>query len=141
MTKKAVRIIAIIIILTMCFSTTVYANVDASEYINSYITYLHTPGEGKIEIWFDVQANTKSDEVGVLTVILRSSEDKENWTTEETFRYYDYPDMLAYNVTKYISHLEFSGETGLYYQAQVTIWVGNDGDGDSRIIYTPILKT
>lgn len=40
-----------------------------------------------------------------------------------------------------ISHLEYDGETGLYYQAQVTIWVGNDGDGDSRIIYTPILKT
>lgn len=141
MIKKSIKIIAIVLVLATCFITTAYADVQASEYIDSYNTYLYTPGEGKIEIWFDVQANTRSDEVGVLTVILKSSEDKVNWTTEETFRYYDYPEMLAYNATKYISHLEFAGETGLYYQAKVTIWVGNDGGGDSRIIYTPILET
>lgn len=141
MVKKTIKIIAIVLVLATCFTTTSYAAVQASEYIDSYNSYLYSPGNGKVEIWFDVQANMKADEIGVLTVILKSSTDKENWTTEKTYRYYEYSNMLSSDAMKYISHLEYDGETGLYYQAKVTVWVGNDGGGDSRIIYTPILET
>lgn len=140
MSKKFIRIVAIVLMLTACFTTTAFASAQASDYIDSYNTFLYSPGEGKVQVWFDVKGNATSDEVGVLTVILRSSTDKEHWTTEKTYRYYDYDNMLAYNTMKHISYVEYSGETGLYYQAQVTVWVGDDGDGDSRIIMTPILK-
>lgn len=140
MTKKAIRIIAIVLVLATCFTTTAFASVQASDYIDSYNTYLHSPSAGKIEIWFDVKGNATSDEVGVLTVILRSSPDNKNWTTEKTYHYLDYPNMLAYDTMKHISHLEFDGETGLYYKAQVTVWVGDNGGGDSRIVSTPVLK-
>lgn len=140
MSKKVLRIVAIILIFTMCFGTTAFASVQGSYYIDSYNAFLNSPSAGKVEVWFDVKGNTTSDEVGVLTVILRSSPDKENWTAVKTFRYFDYSNMLAYDTMKHVSHVDYEGETGLYYQAQVTVWVGKDGDGDSRIILTPPIR-
>lgn len=139
MSKKVLRIVAITLILAMCFGTTAFASVQGSQYIDSYNAFLNSPSAGKVEVWFDVKGNATSDEVGVLTVILRSSTDKENWTAVKTFRYFDYSNMLAYDTMKHVSHVDYEGETGVYYQAQVTVWVGDGGDGDSRIILTPAI--
>jgi len=137
MSKKALKIVAIILIFAMCFGTTAFASVQGSKYIDSYNAFLYSPSAGKVEVWFDVKGNATSDEVGVLTIILRSSTDRENWTAVKTFRYFDYSNMLAYDTMSNISHVDYEGETGVYYQAQVTVWVGDNGGGDSRIILTP----
>lgn len=108
----------------------------ASDYLVNYSAYVYSPGDGKIEVWFTVNAKTVLDEIGALTIVLRESTDRKNWTTAKTFRYKNYDNMLFYNESLVSSHVEYSGEVGTYYSAIVTVWGGSGGKGDSRQITT-----
>lgn len=108
----------------------------ASDYLSHYSAYVYSPGDGKIEVWFTVHGNGVIDEIGALTIVLRESTDRENWSTAKTFRYRNYDGMLFYNRSSVSSHVEYSGEVGTYYSAIVTVWGGSGGKGDSRQITT-----
>lgn len=122
----------------LCASVTAEAaEARASLYLNAYFAYVYPEGNGKVSVWYDVIATRTMDEVGVLTIRLQEqAPDSTKWTTVETYFHTDYPDMLGSDVRHYDSHVDYEGEEGYSYRAYVTVWAGDDGDGDSRIILT-----
>lgn len=112
----------------------------ASDYLTSYNAYPYAAGWGKIQIWYDVTADTYMDDLGALTIQIYESKDNANWTWVETFTNGTTPSMLDHNDYYYQSHVEYQGVIGRYYKAYVCIWAGRDGGGDTRYFWTGSVK-
>lgn len=130
----------ILIVPSMLLVATATANPRASDYLNSYNTYLYNAALGKIQVYFDVTGVNYMDEIGTLTIKVYESTDKENWTWVKTYTNGDTPSMLGYNKVYYSGHVDYQGTIGRYYKAYVCIWAGKNGDGDTRYMWTDIKK-
>lgn len=135
----SIRFIAVLLVLALIIPINVTAvEPRASYYLVSYSAYIYQAGWGKVQVWFEVTGTNDMDELGALEIQLYESKDNENWTRVKTFRFTDYPDILAYNDYFHVGHVEYNGTIGRYYQAYVCIWAGNDSDGDVRYFWTPV---
>lgn len=137
---KQIRCLALALALVMSLCITARAEVaetHASAYLASYLAYVYPEGDGKVSVWFEVQASRTMDEVGAITIRLREkAPGATSWSPTKTYFYTDYPEMLGTDVNHYYGHVDYEGEAGYTYIAYVTVWAGDDGDGDSRIIET-----
>ena len=112
----------------------------ASDYLTSYNTYLYNGSLGKIQIWFSVTGVEYMDDIGVLTIQVYESTDKENWSWVETYKQASTSGMLAHDTIYYSHYVQHQGTIGRFYKAYVTIWAGKDGSGDTRYMWTDIKK-
>lgn len=112
----------------------------ASDYLNSYNTYLYRESWGKIQVWFTVTGVNYMDDIGALTVQIYESTDGTTWTWVDTVRHTTQSNMLGHNAVYHSGHVDYQGTIGRYYKAYVTIWAGKDGDGDTRYMWTDIQK-
>lgn len=140
--KKARRVLCVVLTLALFLFIPMKANAletRASLYLSSYIAYVYPEGDGKVSVWFEVQATHTMDEVGVLTIRLREkAPGSSTWTPVKTYSYTDeeYEYLLKTNVAHHDGHVDYQGKEGYSYFAYVTVWAGDNGDGDSRIIET-----
>jgi hypothetical protein len=143
--RVIVKLIAVILAVSLCSSVGARAagveavEPRASAYLMEYSTYICAMGDGELQIWFEVTGTDIQEYLGVLTIYLFESTDRQNWTRVDTFHYPDYPGMLEeyeYFVCNYVPYYE--GVPGRYYKAYVTIWGGPDATGDARYVWTPI---
>ena len=134
--KKLKRVLCLALALTLSFCAIANtASARASYYLSAYLAYIYSEGDGKVSVWYEVEATDDMDEVGVLTIRLQEqAPGSSTWTSVKTYRYTDYPDMLSYDDDFHYGHVDYDGKVGYSYQAYVTVWAGKDGDGDSRII-------
>ena len=137
-----IRIIAFVLILGLLLpvSPQVYGTETisprASDYLESYNTYIYPSGLGNIQVWFSVTGVEYMDDIGALTVQIFESTDQINWTLVDTVRHTTQPDMLGHNHYYHSGYVEYDGTIGRYYKAYVTIWAGRAGDGDTRYMWT-----
>ena len=135
MKRKVLKTIAIALTLILCTVSAAFAtdfNIQASEYLDRYDAYIYSEGDGDISIWFEVEATGKMDEIGALSIRLQQKPDESStWKTIKTYSYVNYPNMLSGNTHLYGSSVDYSGTEGYSYRAYVTVWAGNDEDGDS----------
>lgn len=108
----------------------------ASDYLDSYQAYVYPAGNGKVQVWFDVTADTYMDDLGSLGIWIYESTDNSTWTLVRTFLHEDNPSMLDHDDISYTGHVDYQGVAGRYYKAYVCIWAGKDGGGDSRYYWT-----
>lgn len=135
------RIVALLLVVSMSFPVTVSAvEPRASDYLDSYQTYVYPAGNGEIQVWFNVTADNYMDEIGALTIELYESKDNTTWTRVKTYLYTDYPSILAYNKVYHSGHVTYQGIVGRYYKAYVCIWAGENGAGDTRYVWTSAKK-
>lgn len=136
-----VKIIAILLVVVAVNPIQVFAaDTRASHYLSAYSAYIYRAGWGKIQVWFEVDGTNDMDEIGALEIKIFESTDNENWEWVETFRFTDYPDMLAYNDYFHVGHVEYAGTIGRYYKAYVCVWAGKNSDGDTRYFWTSAKK-
>jgi hypothetical protein len=129
-------ILSVILILCLTMSAAA-ATTRASDYLSRYSAYVNPDGNGNVSVWFEVQGVHTMDEIGVLTIrIQEKPSGSSTWTTVQTFMHTDYPELLEYNDSFHWGHVDYSGTKGYSYRAYVTVWAGEDGDGDSRVITT-----
>lgn len=112
----------------------------ASNYLDSYNAYVYSAGSGLVQVYFDCIGNYHLDELGCLSVSVYESTDNVNWTWKKTFTHDSTSGMLGYNTYAYFGHVDYQGVAGRYYKAYVTIWGGDNGDGDSRSFWTSSKK-
>jgi hypothetical protein len=137
MKRKLISSVAVFLVMALFFAPIANAGIQASYYLYRYYVDIYPEGEGNISIWFEVEGTDVMDEIGALSIRLQEkSSTSSTWSTVETYSYTDYSNMLGYNDNLYISSVDYSGKDGYYYRAEVTIWAGKDGDGDSRVILT-----
>ena len=137
MRKKIISSMVVFLVFAFCFAPTANAAIRASEYLDSYSAYLYPEGGGDISVWFDVEGTGTMDEIGALSIRMQEkSSHTSTWTTVKTYSYTNYSGMLGYDNIFYSSHVDYSGKAGYSYRAEVTVWAGINGDGDSRVILT-----
>lgn len=108
----------------------------ASYYLDSYSAYIYPAGDGKIQVWFTVTGTDTMEDIGCLTIQIYESSDNSNWSWVKAFNYTNHEGMMATNKWYHSGHVDYQGTTGKYYRAYVTIYAGENGDGDSRYFYT-----
>lgn len=108
----------------------------ASAYLTSYGAYVYLPGNGEVQVYFDVTGTGYMDELGALSIAIYESTDGVNWTWKDTFRHNITPGMLSYNDDFHAGYVTYNGIRGRYYKAYVCIWGGKDGQGDTRYFWT-----
>lgn len=111
----------------------------ASNYLDSYNTYICKMGGGEIQIWFEVMADTDMDELGVLSIKLYESSDNVSWTRVKTFLHEDNSSMLIEDDFFHCSYVSYQGSANKYYKAYVCIWAGKDGGGDTRYMWATMV--
>ena len=112
----------------------------ASEYLSTYGAYIYPAGNGKIQVWFDVQGTGYLDEIGALSIQIyecsTNSSDIDDWTWKKTFTHDSTPGMLGYNDYFYGSCVDYDGVVGKWYKAYICVWGGKDEGGDTRYFWT-----
>ncbi len=112
----------------------------ASYYLREYSAYVYPAGSGDIQVYFEAHGVSILDELGCLSVSIYESTDNINWTWVKTFTHDSTSGMLGYNIYSHFGHVDYQGVAGRYYKAYVTIWGGDNGDGDSRSFWTSVKK-
>lgn len=143
---KLLRTISILLMLSFVLPIPSYAvtlqtaQPRASYYLSEYSSYVYPAGSGKIQVYYEVHGTNYMDELGCLSVSIYESSDNINWTWKKTFTHDSTSGMLGYNVYYHGGHVDYQGVAGRYYKAYVTIWGGDNGDGDSRSFWTSAKK-
>lgn len=141
-TSTAVRFIALLLIFSLIVP--VYANAAvvetvqprASAYLDNYGAYVYLPGNGQVQVYFNVTGTGYMDELGALSIRIYESTDGVTWTWKKTFTHDSTAGMLSYNDDFHTGHVTYNGVVGRYYKAYVCIWGGKNGQGDTRYFWT-----
>lgn len=144
MKKNSVIIRMVALCLVIAIATPMYVSAAvaepiapyASDYLTSYNAYVYPAGNGKVTVYISVTGDNYMDDIGALTVILYESTNNSTWTHVKTFTNGTNPELLGYNKIKHTANVSYQGVAGRYYKAYVTIWAGEDGDGDTRYLWT-----
>ena len=148
MIKKTVhacmRYIAFVLVFTMLLPVAADAaepiQPRGSYYLDNYGAYVYLPGNGVVQVYFDVTGMDYMDELGVLTIqIYECATDSsylDDWVWKKTFTHDSTPGMLSYNDDFHAGHVTYQGTQGKYYKAYICVWGGKDGDGDTRYFWT-----
>ncbi len=136
--RFAVLMLAIILVIPAFGSAAAVetAQPRASAYLTSYSAYVYLPGNGQVQVYFDVTGTDDMDELGALSIKIYESTDGVNWTWKKTFTHDSTAGMLSYNDDFHTGHVTYNGVVGRYYKAYVCIWGGKDGQGDTRYFWT-----
>lgn len=135
------RLTALCLILAFCMPVNVSATTNdsvapcASYYLDAYNTYICDLGSGKIQIWYEVAATGKMDEVGVLSIDLYEVNSNGSLTYVTSFLHEDYDSMLATDDNYIYSYVSYQGSSSKTYKAQVCFWAGKNGSGDTRYMW------
>lgn len=144
MLKRVNRCIAFLLFVVCLASSATAAEASvtrASDYLDSYLAYMHANGGGNVSIYFDVCGTGTMDRVGALTVQLQESKDGgATFSTIKTFSYLNYSNMTKRNAVACYSNVSYQGVAGRYYQAYVTVYAAKDGGSDSRTIFASKIK-
>lgn len=139
-----IRLIAVVLMISLMIpigaNAATIENVQprASDYLDSFNTYICAMGNGKLQIWYTVVGDTDMDEIGVLSIKLYESTNQTSWTRVKTYSHENYPSMLAEDDFFHSSYVSYNGTAGKYYKAYVCIWAGKNGSGDTRYMWTPV---
>lgn len=145
-TILGIRFVAFILAFLLIIPINAYAAVVepiqpyASYYLESYNAYVYPAGSGKVQVYFEVDSADYLDEIGCLSISVYESTDNSTWTWKKTFTHDSTSGMLGYNYHCHYGHVDYQGVAGRYYKAFVTIWGGDNGDGDSRSFWTSAKK-
>lgn len=134
MHKRTIKIVLLVLILAAAFSFPAFAAESrANQYIDSTWAYIEKNGNGKITIYFSVNATDTMTTLGASRIRLY----KEDGTVAKTFLYTndDYSDMVTSNNCYYESSVTYNGKSGERYYAVVTFYAKNNS-GSSTVSYT-----
>ena len=145
-TRKSVfvQVVAAIMVLIMILPMGAYAAVKepieplASYYLSAYSAYVYLPGDGEVQVYFDVTGTGMMDDIGFLFIEIHESSDGENWDRVKVFNHYSTAGMLGHNNYYHCGHVSYDGVAGRYYKAYVCVWAGKNGDGDARYFWTSV---
>lgn len=143
-TSNAVRFIALLLIFSLTLPVSANAAAvesvqpRASAYLDNYGAYVYLPGNGQVQVYFDVTGTDYMDELGALSIKIYESTDGVTWYWKETFKHDLTPGMLSYNDDFHAGYVTYNGVVGRYYKAYVCIWGGKDGQGDTRYFWTSV---
>jgi len=136
--KRLVKSLCFVMALVMLFTTTAFAAESrASNYFAMTSTYIDRLPDGELEIWFDVVAVGRMDQLGVREIKLQRSTDCSNWTTIKTYHRDDYAQMICTNTASHSDYVTYSNAKSRYYYRAFVEFYAKKGNGSSMYpVYT-----
>lgn len=138
--KRFSRLLCILMSVVLMISTSAAAaeNVEprASNFFMSSDVYISMQTSTQFRVWFEVSALGIMDKVGASEVKVQKSSDGENWTTMKTYSMDDYSNMIDENSGAHASYVTYTGQTGYYYRAKITLYAENSSGVGEWIRYT-----
>lgn len=142
--KRWTRYISFLMAAVMLLATPAFAaeNVTprASDYIMRTCVYLDQTSSTQFDVWYEVIALGLMDEVGAYRIRIQESTNGTSWTTVYTFTPEDEPSMVDVNTIGHAGHVSYTGVTGHYYRAKITLYAENSTGRGNVITYTETLK-
>ena len=136
--KRLIKSVCLFMAVVMLFATTAFAAESrASNYFAMTSTYLERVSSSEIEIWFDVTAVGRMDQLGVQKIKLQRSTDRSNWTTIKTYNRDDYAQMICTNTAAHADCVTYtSASSRYYYRAYVEFYAKKDNGSSMFPDYT-----
>lgn len=142
--KRYTRLLSIVLIISMILVIPVHAEEDASlwssSFIASYDPSIDYESGSSFDIWFDVVATRRMEELGVNEIIVQVSSDGSNWSTVTTLYPEDYPQMICENTGMHAGYVTYSGTIGRYYRAYITFYAKNSTGIGELSAYTSKIR-
>lgn len=142
--KRISRIICIlmaaVIILTVPAAAAENAEPRSSSFFGSSDVYLYQTSSTKFEAWFEVSALGIMDKVGASEIKIQESSDDENWTTVKTCTMDSYSNLIDENSGAHASYVTYTGTTGKYYRAKITLYAENSTGVGEWVRYTTSIQ-
>lgn len=140
MKRTLIKIVALCLIVCMAVpiaGSAVDENIEpySSHYLAYYSSYIYNPGDGKIQIWFEVCGTGTMDEIGTLRIEVYEVNSDDTLTWVDTLFHDEDGGMLFSNKNYVNTCVSYQGTAGKTYRAYVCVWAGKDGNGDSRYLW------
>ena len=127
--KRFSRIVCMLLAVVMVFAAPAAAieneNSRASNFFMSSDVYLYQTTSTQFRVWFEVSALGGMDKLGASEIKVQRSSDNENWTTMKTYTMDSYSNMICENTGAHASYVTYTGQTGYYYRAKITLYAEN----------------
>lgn len=139
MTKKRFLSIMLVLslLLSICSVTATAVEPRASTTLLCYTAKV-TQGTsaGEVEISYDVEANKRASQVGVSSIEIYKADDTYVTTITGTVD----NDLIRENASRHRSSYIYTGQSGVYYYAVVTVTATIGSDTDSRDFTTSTVQ-
>ena len=98
---------------------------QASDYIAQYYGNIVSIGNGTIKVSFTVQGTGTLEEIGASKITIEKKVGK-TWSPVKTFDKTDYPELATTNSWSHAASIQYPGEPGAYYRAEIIVFGGPD---------------
>ena len=133
-------LLAVVMVLAIPAAATENENARASSFFGSSDVYLYQTSSTKFQAWFEVSALGIMDKVGASEIKIQESSDGENWTTVKTCTMANYSNLICENTGAHASYVSYTGTTGKYYRAKITLYAENSTGTGAWIRYTSSIQ-
>lgn len=127
--KRISRLVCILLVALLILASTATAaeNTEprASSFFGSSDVYLYQTTSTQFQAWFEVTALGGMDKLGAKVIKIQKSADGENWTTMKTYSMDNYSHLICENTASHASYVTYTGQTGYYYRAKITLYAKN----------------
>ena len=134
--RRFSQLICFVLAFVMILFTTAFAAEAPEPRASMFFTYSsvyfwHDSGDD-YQIWFDVTAKSRMNELGASKIVVERSTDLVNWTTVKTFNKSSYTQMTTTATTAgYANYVPYTPADGYAYRAIVTLYARNSsGTGE-----------
>ena len=131
------RIVAMLVVLALIVPTMGAAAPQkrrASDYLSSYAISLAAIGDGKMEIYYNVDGTSWMEKVGAQAFYIYAYENGAWVPYEEQFGMMN-PDFYSYDTLGHIGFTYFDGEVGTEYYVTLQAYAkGYDGGSDTGLV-------
>lgn len=138
MRKKAARIIALIMALTLLLASTAFAAVNASDYINATSAWITRDGN-TVEVNFWIVGTDTMDQIGVKYIYLYEKNGY-SWNLVKTFAYTNplyAATLMDSSSSAHAGYVTYSGSAYKNYYADCRFYAEKGGGSDTIQQYTP----
>lgn len=128
--------LAVVMLLTIPAAAAGNVDPRASSFFGSSDVYLYKTSSTQFQAWFEVTALDGMDKLGASEIKIQESYDNENWTTVKTCTMGSYSNLICNNTGAHASYVSYTGTTGRYYRAKISLYAENSSGTGTWIRYT-----
>lgn len=132
--------LAVALLLAVPAAAAETAEPRASSFFMSTDVYLYRTSNTQFQAWFEVSALGIMDKVGASEIKIQESSDDENWTTVKTCSMSSYSNLIDENSGFHASYVTYTGTTGKYYRAKITLYAENSTGFGEKTRYTSSIQ-
>lgn len=142
--KRFSRLVSLLLVVVMALAVPAAAteneNARASNFFMSSDVYLYQTSSTQFQAWFEVSALGGMDKLGASEIKIQESSDNENWTTVKTCTSANYSNLIRENTGVHASYVSYTGTSGKYYRAKISLYAENSTGVGEWIRYTASIK-